>query len=350
VAAAIADIELAERESDAGRLLAELRLACPASEHVIAETLVGSLDDRGYLDGEPAEIAAGLDVGVDRVEHVLRILQALGPPGIAARDLAECLGLQLDRAGVSDPILRAVIERHLVQLAAGRYAEIAAALGVSRHDVLRARSYIRSRLRPRPAFCIGPVDAAVALVDVLVQDGPEGLSVRLTEPDRFPLGVCRVYAEIARTGSAAERRHAEPRVRRARAFASRIERRWETMARVAELAVRSQPEFVRRGGGAKRSLTRAEIARALSLHESTVSRAVRDRHARLPGGRVIPLSDLFGVADGAREMLRALLSGEPRPLTDAQLADALAGRGYRVARRTVAKYRTQLGQPQRALR
>jgi RNA polymerase sigma-54 factor len=338
-ATAVRDLEPTARESDADRLLTELRLACSASEHPIAEHLVASLDDRGYLDAEPGEIAATLGVEPARVDRVLAELRSLGPPGIAARDLSQCLTLQLDRQGVADPVVREVIGSYLPSLAAGRYAEIAAALGVSRHDVLRARTYIRTRLRPSPAFSNDPAPAMAALVDV-----------RLTEPARFPLRVCPLYAELARDGTPRERRHAEPRARRASEFTSRIVRRWDTMASVAEFAVQSQAEFVRRGSGPRSSLTRAEVARALSVHESTVSRAVRDRHARLPGGSVIPLSELFGVADGAREALRALLLSERRPRTDTQLAEALAVRGHRVARRTVAKYRAQLGALQHALR
>ena len=349
-APAVRDLEPTARESDADRLLAELRLACSPFEHPIAEHLVASLDDRGYLDAEPGEIAATLGVEPARVDRVLAELRSLGPPGIAARDLSQCLTLQLDRQGVADPVVREVIGSYLASLAAGRYAEIAAALGVSRHEVLRARTYIRTRLRPSPAFSKDPAPAPMALVDVVVDDGPAGLVVRLTEPARFPLRVCPLYAELARDGAPRERRHAEPRARRASEFTSRIERRWDTMASVAEFAVQSQAKFVRRGSGPRSSLTRAEVARALSVHESTVSRAVRDRHARLPGGSVIPLSDLFGVADGAREALRALLLSERRPRTDTQLAEALAVRGHRVARRTVAKYRAQLGALQHALR
>jgi RNA polymerase sigma-54 factor len=243
-----------------------------------------------------------------------------------------------------------VIGSHLAALAAGRYADIAAAVGVSRHEILRIRAYIRLRLQPYPGFCKEPWTVSEMLADVVVEDGPAGLSVRLTEPERFALRVCPLYTEVARRGTTSERRHANARVQRARDFTSRLERRWETMARVAEAAVRLQADFVRRGSGPKRSLTRAEVARALGLHESTVSRAVRDRHVRLPAGRVVALSELFGVADGAREALRALLLREQHPLTDAQLTEELISDGHRIARRTVTKYRAQLGQPQHARR
>ena len=342
--------EQADRLSDAARLLADLRLMTAASDHAVAEYVVGSLDERGYLDADPDEMADELGVARRRVDRVLTTLRACGPPGIAARDLRECLRLQLDRRGVADPILHRVIESHLPALAAGRYGAIAAALGVSRRDVVGARDYIRTHLRPSPCFAGGAPSERDPDADVIVSDGPEGLTIRLTEPERFPLRVCPVYAELAELGTVDERLHAGPRARRARDFASRVERRWDTMARIARFAVQAQAEFVRRGAGPRRPLTQADAAHALALHDSVVSRAIRDRHVRLPGGRVVPLCDLFCTADASREALRALLANEHRPLTDGQLAQALAARGHRVARRTVAKYRAQLGQPQRALR
>jgi RNA polymerase sigma-54 factor len=344
------DFEPVRRESDVDRLTHEMRLVSPESEHWIADELISSLDDRGYLDAEVDEMANRLGVAPARVQRVLAQLQRIGPPGIAARDLSECLTLQLDRLRVVDPALREVIRSHLAALAEGRYADIAAAVGVSRHEILRVRSYIRSQLQPYPGFSKDPWGASEMLADVVVEDGPAGLSVRLTEPERFALRVCPLYAEVASGGTASERGHADARVQRAHEFTSRLERRWDTMTRVAEAAVRLQADFVRRGCGPKRSLTRVEVARALGLHESTVSRAVRDRHVRLPAGRVVALSELFGVADSAREALRALLLREQHPLTDAQLAEELISNGHRVARRTVAKYRAQLGQPQHARR
>jgi len=321
-----------------------------ARDHAVAEYVVASLDERGYLDADPGEIATELGVTRGQVERVLATLRACGPPGVAARDLRECLLLQLDHRGVADPILRGVIESNLPALAAGRYGAIAAALGVSRSDVVRARDYIRTYLRPSPCFAgYGPSEREPD-VDVIVGDGPEGLTVRLTEPERLPLRVCPVYAELAQVGTADERRHAGPRARRAGEFASRLERRWDTMARIARFAVHAQAEFVRRGAGPRQPLTQADAAHALALHESVVSRAIRDRHVRLPSGRVVPLSELFCASDASREALRRLLATERRPMTDGQLAQALAARGHRVARRTVAKYRAQLGQPQRALR
>jgi RNA polymerase sigma-54 factor len=343
---------VAERTSDAHRLLAELRLALPAGEHSIAETLVASLDERGYLTAAPHTIAGWLGVDPARVESVLAELCATGPAGIAAHDLRKCLLLQLDRCEGAHELARAVVSEHLHALAAGRYGAVARALGVEREEILRVRDFIRGTLRPTPGFA-GADGAALCPAlppDVVVDERPEGLRVRLTEPQRFALRVCPLYARLSEEGTASERRHASHHATRAREFATRLEQRWDTMLRVMRLAVERQAEWVLRGGGPRRPLTRVEIARALSLNESTVSRATRERSMQLPGGRVVATAELFVSGDEGREALRTLLEQEPRALTDSELVEALAARGHRLARRTVAKYRAQLGQARHTLR
>jgi RNA polymerase sigma-54 factor len=350
--------KLAEQVSEASRLLADLRLALPASEHQIAETLVGSLDDRGYLTAPTDAIAGWLGVKPAHVERVLAELRQTGPAGTGARDLRECLLLQLDRlAAHSRPaddelvLVRRVVAEHLPELAGGRFTAIAEALGVRREDVLRARELIRRRLRPSPGVDRrSGAPPRTPPPDVLVELQADELRVHLTEPEIFGVRVAPSYAALAGSARTAERDHAAPYARRAREFITRLEQRWETMRRVAVAAVGRQAEWVRAGSGPRRELTRAQIARSLSVHESTVSRAVRGRTMRLPGGRVADMSMLFASGDDAREQLRVLLASETEPLTDAQLARELAARGQVLARRTVAKYRAQLGQERHTLR
>jgi RNA polymerase sigma-54 factor len=342
---------LAERTSDAAGLLAELRLALSGTEHSIAETVVASLDDRGYLTAAPDVIASWLSVDSTRVERVLAELRTTGPAGIAARDLRECLLLQLDRQGEAHELPRAVISEHLQALAAGRYGAVAQALGVEREEIVRVRDFIRQTLRPTPGFAgAHSGTACTAPPDVIVEGDAEDLRVRLTEQERFAVHVCPLYARLSKHGTAGERRHASHHAARARQFTTRLEQRWDTMLRVMRLAVERQADWVLRGEGPRRPLTRVEIARELSLHESTVSRATRERSMQLPGGRVIAISELFISGDDGREALRTLLDQERRALTDSELVEALAARGHRLARRTVAKYRAQLGQARHTLR
>jgi RNA polymerase sigma-54 factor len=341
----------ADHPSDSERLLAELRLTLPAEDHSIAETLAASLDDRGYLTAAPDVIAGWLGVDPARVERVLAELRAMGPAGIAARDLRECLLLQLDRCREAHDLASAVISEHLQALAAGRYGAVARALGAQREEIVGVRDFIRQALRPTPGF-LGAQAAGVrpAPPDVIVEGHAGDLRVRLTEPERYALHVCPLYVRLSAQGTATERRHASHLAARAREFTTGLERRWDTMLRVMRLAVERQVEWVVRGNGRRRPLTRVEIAQALSLHESTVSRATRERSMQLPGGRVVAISELFVSGDGAREALQEVLDDDRRALTDSELVEALAARGHHVARRTVAKYRAQLGHASHTMR
>ena len=340
---------IADEPTDAARLLADVRVALQERDHRLAELVVASLDERGFLTATVEELACWCGADPMRVRRILDVVRVTGPAGIAATDLRECLLLQLDRLQTVNALARSVIENHLEDIASGRFCHVARALGVRRDDVVAARDFVRERLRPAPDYSTNPRPAQRQTVDIVVDDQ---LRVSLTEPALLRLRVAPLYADLAEHGTALERRHARAHVRRANSFATRLEQRWETTRAVAQETIDRQPKFVRGDAEGLLPLTRAAVARALGVHESTVSRATRERHARLPDGRVVPMCSFFcAVAGGAREALRDLLANErDHPCTDAELADALADRGYAVARRTVAKYRAELRVLRRALR
>jgi RNA polymerase sigma-54 factor len=358
-------LELPAQPSAADELRAELRPLVAAADRPIVDYLIASLDGHGRLDAEPTEIAVALGVAPRRVARVLRALQLAGPPGVGARDLRECLLLQLDRvedpAG-GPPLVRAIVEHHLAALGAGRYRAVADATGQTVPEVIAARDYIRSSLRPYPLAEPTPLDHRVGRrstpcvrPDVLILDRPAAageFEVLLVEPSRFALAVSPSYRDLAASapGGSAERRHAQVHLGRAQLFLSRLQQRWRTMLRVAECVATRQERFLRDGTAFLESLTRAEVAADLGLHESTVCRAVADRYAQLPSGRVMPMAGFFGVSPGLHEALKQVVAAERRPMSDAELARALARRGYPVARRTVAKHRRRLGIPPVPLR
>jgi RNA polymerase sigma-54 factor len=173
----------------------------------------------------------------------------------------------------------------------------------------------------------------------------------LLEPARVALTISPVYRDLA-TGAPDHtvKRHAQLHLGQARLFLSRLEQRWRTIQVVAEQVVARQRRFLRDGPAFLEPLTRAEVAAALGLHESTVCRAVADRYAQLPSGRTVPMSRFFGRAPGLPEALAQAVAAERRPMSDAELAQVLGRRGFPVARRTVAKYRHRLGIPAGPLR
>jgi RNA polymerase sigma-54 factor len=350
--------EVADRavtEPDTHRLLRAVRLETSAAEAPIVEYLIDSLDEHGLLDRSCAQLAAEVGVAEPVVAQVLEVIRRSGPPGVGASSVAECLLLQLDALGLADhraQLARAVIADHLPALARGHFASIATALHVSRTQVQQVLELIRRRLRPYPAFNgNAPMVSSYVVPDVVVREDDAiagAFIVDLVEPALTRLGVRRGPRQTAGGGSGAG--VAAGSVSRARSFLAQLHDRWETLRRVAEYAVQRQREFLVDGPAALKPLTRAEAAAALDLHESTVSRAVADKYALLPGGTMVPLSRFFGVSGGVDEELRKLLESSDGPMSDQRLAERLREAGYPIARRTVAKHRARLGLAAAALR
>ena len=329
------------------------------AEKAIAVFLVGSLDARGYLVVSLSEVARATGADEGAVERVLRVLQGFEPSGIAARDLAECMRLQAERAGLYEGILRAVIERHLRAVAEGRYREIARAEGATLAEVQMAVDILRS-FAPKPGSGYGAEPPAYIRADVRLVRVDGRMEVTVCEGGLPRLRVSRLYQRAAEM-DAETRGYIAQRIYAARAFIRSIEQRGETLRRVAEELVRRQADFVAHGAAALRPLTMQTVAAALGMHESTVSRAVANKYIDLPRG-LVPLKSFFSSAVGTeagahsagevRAAIGAIIAAEDaaKPLSDAHIAEMLAARGISAARRTVMKYREQLGIPSSAKR
>lgn len=367
---------VADQRSLTEHLLLELAAVLDDDDLAIAEFLIGELDERGMLEMPVATVAASLRVDEARVLRVLRALQHAGPLGLGARSVAECLRIQLERwaeVGATHPLAAALVDDHLDDLAHGRYAAIAAALGATTDAVIAGRDFIRSHLRPYPVAehtdllpwdrQSGPGSVAP---DVVLRYGRDGeIEIEIIGSLRTGLAIDPLYRRLgagaagggdgAASGSAvpmsdAERAHVAEHVERARRFLSFIDDRRATMQRVTAYVVGVQDAFVRRGPRHLVPLTRAEVAEALDLHESTISRATAGKHVMLPNRHVIPYASFFRAALSVQDVLRELIETETTPLTDTELAARLAERGFKIARRTVAKYREQMGLLPSALR
>lgn len=318
-------------------LLAELRLLVPARDAPVAEYVVGSLDERGFCDLDPAAAARALGVTPERVARVLRALREAGPPGIAARDARHCLLLQIEGSG--HRLARAIVADHLEALARGALEAIAAATGATVAEVEAERDWIRRTLDPYPV--LGGPGRAPALVPDIVIDAGGAVEVR----GGASVTVDPLYRRLAPVDVAVRRD-----VDRATAFVVRLDERRATLRRVAAATARRQQAFLEHGARALRPLTRSDVAAELGLHDSTVSRAVAGKHVQLPSGRLMPFAGFFEAAAPVRDALARLVAAESTPLSDGELAAALRRHGHPVARRTVAKYRGQLGILPHALR
>ncbi len=343
-------------------LLTALRTALPAADIPIAEALVGSLDERGYLAARIEDLAADLDVPVARVAHALEVLQAQEPLGIGARDITECLLIQLRwfrEQGKPQPLAEAIVAHHLADVGQRRFVEIGRELGTTSTHVKRAWHFIKTNLNPYPANATldeplprganGRGATALVRPDVLIRRTETGFEAEVVERRRYRFTINPTFNEVAVTKdqpgvSEAQRKHVRQYVHRAQAFIDNVNQRWQTLKKIADALIEAQYDFLDKGVRYLRPLTRSELALYVGLHEATISRATNDKYVLLPDGRTIPFDDFFDGSLRAKDLLRELIAAEdPRhPLSDEDLAALLTERGIPVARRTVAKYRDAL--------
>lgn len=331
------------------RLLAEVSVELPEPDRWIAACILADLDRHGVLGRTPDETARWLSVDSGRIARVLTVIRSVGGPALAATDLREALLLQAAAAGPVPPCLPGLVHHHLDDVAGGRWAEAAGALGVPLADVSAAVEFLRAHVRPALlGLDRGSTAPPPPPPDVVVAFAGDG-TPRVALPSPYPaLTVDPTYASLAADGTrltGEERNRVRAQVAAAREFLARLDRRAGTLRLVAEAAVRRQLRFIREGEAAHGPLTRAEVAREIGMAESTVSRAVAGKTVQLPGRRCVAFAAFFGTATSVLDRLRRLVAGEPVPLSDGELARELARHGYTVARRTVAKYRSMLAIP-----
>ncbi|MFP7722058.1 RNA polymerase factor sigma-54 [Lysobacter sp. A3-1-A15] len=359
---ALAD-QVAEHESLHDHLLWQLHLShLSPRDRQIGVALIEAIEDDGYLREPLAAIAATLapEIEADEPEitTVLHQVQRFDPVGTGARDLGECLRLQLgvlpeDTAGLS--LAMVLAGEPLERLPRIGIAGIAAELKQEPHDVETAVQLLRS-MDPRPGAQIGPISHDTYVAPDVVIWRQHGLwRVALADSMRPRVAIHRGYEGMIRHASSSDASYLRGHLQEARWLLKSLEARGDTLLKVARCLISQQAGFLEFGDSALRPLTLREVAAEIGLHESTVSRAIARKFARTPRGTV-PLRAFFasGIDTGAggeasstaiQAMIRQLIEAEnPRkPLSDARLAETLKATGVPVARRTVAKYREAMG-------
>lgn len=351
-AAADALLQVAAPSSPIDALLVDLYASLPRSEHPIALVLVGSLDEHGFLGEDPAAIAMRLNLALERVEAVLRLLQEIGPPGIASRTIRECMLAQvaaLRAEGITCPRIDVLIAECLDDLGAHRYLSVARRLGITVAEAKDAHDFIRRHLWPYPlqellSGCRS-ADNRPSAPDIAIVAHDGAFGVEIPRSPAYALRLNPLYqnlAQLAESLAEHERAHVQEYVARAQTFLANLRQRDATLLRVGAAIVARQQNFLRHGVRSLIPMTRLEIARELKLHESTVCRAITDKIALLPNSQLWPLSEFFVSARSVQDVLRELITTEANTMSDQELARALGERGYSVARRTVAKYRDHM--------
>ncbi len=322
----------------------------------IALVVIGNIDDRGYLRADDEEMA--YDAGCEplEVERIVEVVRTLDPPGVAARSLAECLLLQLKRNGRGNSLEGRIVQYHLEELGRRKLPDIARRLHVSLGDVQRAAEEI-SRLEPSPGRQFSFVEEQAITPDVIVEKEGDDYTISLNNSEIPSLRIGNDYKDmLSQSGSNREvREYLREKIRGGRFFIKCIEQRQHTLQNIAREIVARQRDFFDQGPAHLHPMTMSQVAQAVGVHETTVSRAVSGKYMATPRG-LYELKYFFtsgyttseGEAvsnESVRQAIADIIRGEEprRPLSDQDIVTLLSERGLPIARRTVAKYREQLG-------
>jgi len=329
-------------------------------DRILVTLLIESLDDDGYLAQDLAELQAmlpeELGVDVDELQIALKHLQHFEPGGVGARNLGECLALQLTAMPESTPFRAEALEvvrNHLEALASRDFARLRKALRCD-DETLRGVQKLITSLNPRPGREYASDDTRYVVPDVVVRK-VKGVWLAALNPDAMPkLRINRLYADILSRARSSGSQQLASQLQEAKWLIKNVQQRFETILRVAQAIVDRQRHFFEHGEVAMRPLVLREIAEALELHESTVSRVTTQKFMHTPRG-IFELKYFFGShvttesggsasSTAIRALIKQLVSAENsrKPLSDSQISEILGQQGIVVARRTIAKYRESL--------
>jgi RNA polymerase sigma-54 factor len=322
-------------------------------EKAAAGWILGNLDDDGYLAASVEEVARGSGAPPDIVEKVLERVQACDPPGVAARDLRECLQIQARTHGIDDPLVLRILEGHLEALQKRDFRGLARALGVPIEEVAAA-AHVIGQLEPRPGRAFGGDEPIYITPDIYVYKIGDDFHIVLNEDGLPKLRINSLYRDVlAKDKQVAKdtRDYVQDKVRSAMWLIKSIHQRQRTIYKVMESILRHQREFFERGVAFLRPLNLRDVADDIGMHESTVSRVTTNKYAHTPQG-IFELKYFFNssinrvdgeaiASESVKEKIRKIIANEDvrRPLSDQRIAEMLKQSNIDIARRTVTKYR-----------
>ena len=325
------------------------------ADRALGEMIIGSINDDGYLTTTMDELAAPCGADLAHLNDILSVIQDFDPLGVGARDLRECLLFQLERLGKSDGLPARIVNQHLERLAAHKLQEIARQLKVSIEEVQQAANFIAT-LEPKPGRAFSAESSPYITPEVVVRKVDNDYVIVMNDDDLPRLRISKHYRSLMRDdGTGREvKEYIQERVRSSAFLIRSIHQRQQTIFKIATEIVRVQREFLDEGIAHLKPLTMVEVANAVGLHETTISRAVAGKHMQTPQG-TFELKYFFTpglkAGDGSvvsnktvKDAIDTLVSSEDpaHPLSDQEILEILTQRGIQIARRTVAKYRIAL--------
>jgi len=345
---------LTKKASLEDHLVWQLRLAMLTErEETIGFYIIGNLDEHGYLAVSIEEVCRTTGGAPEEAEGVLKKIQFFDPPGVAARDLRECLSVQLENLGLGASVAARIVSDRLAQLEGKRYDKLARELGVSVEEVVAAAHLIAS-LEPRPARGFEDEEVRTIIPDVSVEKIGDEYAVFLNDEGLPRLRVSSFYRRLAnQTGEEEERarQYLQEKVRAATWLIKSIHQRQQTLYRVTQSMFKFQRDFLEKGISHLKPMVLKDVANDIGMHESTVSRATANKYVHTSQG-LFELKYFFqsGLRSGngedvasesVKDKIRGIISSEDprRPHSDQHIAQLLSQETIGIARRTVAKYR-----------
>lgn len=330
-------------------------------ERHIGEEIIGSIDEGGYLRSHPADIAISCSADIEQVKRILAVIQRFDPPGVGAQDLRECLLLQLERHGKKNTLAWQVVYRYLEDIGRNQIPRVAKALRVSPSALYDVMAEIR-RLVPYPGSLRGhPEDnrgVTFIVPEVTVyKDACGEWQIEANRERRPQLRLSSHYLHMLKDPdtTAEVKSYIRQKIADSKLLLRALDSRESTIERITRSLLKFQRDFFENGIGSLRPLTLQEVAKEISLHETTVGRAIANKYLLTPHG-LLPYKQFFssGMATQGGDMISnvsikqkilELVKGESSgaPLADQELVKLLSEQGLSVARRTVAKYREELG-------
>jgi RNA polymerase sigma-54 factor len=345
-----------QRTTLSEHLLWQLRLSGIEKERLrIGEAIIGNINDDGYLEVTTEEIATSLGVNMDEVEIVLGTVQDFDPPGVGARNLRECLLLQIKALEIENPLMERTVSDHLNLLEKRDYKGLAKVLGIPIEDVMAAVKVISS-LEPRPGRPFHQEPACYIVPDVYVFKVGKEYVVMPNDEGIPRLRLNEFYKDsLHRLERGPSRDYIQEKMRSGSWFIKSIQQRQKTICKVTESIVKFQREFLDKGIRHLKPLILRDVAEDIGMHESTISRVTTNKYVHTPQG-IFELKYFFGTgvsssngeaaaAESVKDMIRKIIEGEDpkKPHSDEAIMELLKRSGIEIARRTVTKYREAMG-------
>ncbi|SDP57313.1 RNA polymerase factor sigma-54 [Desulforhopalus singaporensis] len=327
------------------------------NEWDIALYIIGNFNRYGFLEIDLDSVCRETGCQLDDAEYVLEVIQDLDPPGIGARDVSESLYLQLERLGKGDSLAAEIVLNHLPLLQTRNYKMLARATGKKKPEIERAINYIISELTPFPGLPYATDDTNYIVPDVYVKKIDDEYVIQLNEDDLPQLKLSSIYQELLKNDKTLEKeskQYLNEKLKNADWFIKSLYQRQRTIYKVMESILKFQYDFFERGAEHLKPLILKDVAEDIDMHESTVSRVTSNKYVHTPQG-IYELKFFFSTAipreggdamasESIKTLIRKMIQDEDKdsPLSDNAIAQNLAEKNIKIARRTVAKYREQL--------